>query len=327
MRSPSATLRLVAVAVCVLLPVSADIAFAQPSQNRAAAESIARASAAYTAQDYKAAAQHYEEALTSDPSAVDLYFLLGNSYDNLYRPGRQGDALNDSYLTRAIDNYKKASEQARTPSVKHLALQYLVSAYNSPDKMNDPSQAEPLLLNMIQMDPNDVANYFVLSRIYEDAGNPAGAEQQLLIARAQQPDGAAVYMNLAGFYQRQGDFAKLIEAVQERTRRQPDNPEAFYTLATFYWEKSSRDVKLSTAQKSTYADAGLDAVNTALDLKNDYFEAITYKNLLLRTKANLAKDPQEQQRFMQEADELRKQAEELRNQQRGVRPGPDATTP
>ena len=279
---------------------------------------VKKANPAYTAQDYKVAAEHYEVALQNDPSATDLFFFLGNSYDNLYRPAKKGDATNDSYLTKAVENYKKGSEQAQSASIKHLSLQYLVNVYNSPDKMNDPAQAEPLLLSMIQMDATDPTNYFVLSRIYEDAGDYERAEQQLVAARQQKPKDSSVYMNLAGFYQRQGNFEKMIEAVQERTKQEPTNPEAFYTLATFYWEKASRDVKLSDAQKANYAQAGLEAVNKALDLKNDYFEALTYKNLLLRTKANISKNPKEQQEFLKEADELRKQAEELRNKQRAA---------
>ena len=282
---------------------------------------VKKGNPAYTAQDYKVAAGYYEEALKQDPSMTDLYFFLGNSYDNLYRPAKKGDATNDSYLTKAVENYKRGSEQAATPSIKHLSLQYLVSVYNSPDKMNDPSQAEPLLLSMIQMDPTDVTNYFVLSRIYEDAGDYERAEQQLVAAREKKPKDPAVYMNEAGFYQRQGNFDKMIEAVQERTKQEPNNPEAFYTLATFYWEKASRDVKLSDAQKTTYTDAGLEAVNKALDLKSDYNEALIYKNLLLRTKANISKNPAEQQKLLKEADDLRKQAEELRNKQRQAAEG------
>jgi hypothetical protein len=131
------------------------------------------------------------------------------------------------------------------------------------------------------------------------------------------PKDPAVYMNEAGFYQRQGDFVKMFDAVQVRTRQEPNNPEAFYTLATFYWDRA-RDAKLSDAQKATFTDAGLEAVNKALDLKSDYNEALIYKNLLLRAKANISKDPKEQQEFLKQADELRKQAEELRNKQRNA---------
>ena len=78
---------------------------------------VKKANPAYTAQDYKVAAEQYEEALTNDPSMTDLYFFLGNSYDNLYRPAKKGDATNDSYLTKAVENYKKGAEQAQTASL------------------------------------------------------------------------------------------------------------------------------------------------------------------------------------------------------------------
>jgi len=196
-----------------------------------------------------------------------------------------------------------------------------VNAYNSPDKLNDPASAEPLLISMIELEPDDPGNYFVLSRIYEDAGDYDRAEQQLVTARDKKPGDASVYMNLAGFYQRQGDFDKMIAAVEERTKQEPNNPEAFYTLSTFLWEKASRDFQLTDAQKAAYAQQGLDAASKALELKSDYFEAITYKGLLLRTQANISKNPAEQQRLLREADDLKKQAEDVRNRQRAASAG------
>jgi tetratricopeptide (TPR) repeat protein len=280
--------------------------------------SLARANAAYQSEDFSTAVKFYEEALARDPSNTDLHFFLGHSYDRLYQPARKGEPSNDSYLTNAIEHYLKAAEQARTPSLQQLSLQYLVSTYQSPDRSNEPARAEPILQRMIAATPDEPRNYFVLARLYEDTGDLVRAEQQLTLAQERRPDDASVYMNLAGFYQRQGNFDKMIDAVQERARRQPDNPEAFYTIATFYWEKASRDLKLSDTQKATYAQAGLEAVDKALELKNDYFEALTYKNLLLRTQANISKDAAEQQLLLKEADELRTQAEELRNRQRAT---------
>ena len=57
------------------------------------------------------------------------------------------------------------------------------------------------------------------------------------------------------------------------------------------------------------------AEDKAIELKNDYFEAITYKNLLLRLQANVEKDPAKQQALLKEADRLRDQAQELRKKQ------------
>ena len=55
----------------------------------------------YAANDWRAAAEKYEEALVATtPTAGDLYFYLGNSYDNMYRPTRKGEPNNDAYLDK-----------------------------------------------------------------------------------------------------------------------------------------------------------------------------------------------------------------------------------
>src|SRR5215216_4862732 len=146
------------------------------------AVSLRRANAAYQAQDFRSAVQFYEEALARDPANVDLHFFLGNSYERLYRPSQTGDPDNDGYLTRAIEHYSKAAEQARTPAIQHMAMQYLVNVYQSPDLANEPARAEPVLQRMIAANPDDPDNYFVLSRMYEDADDLVRAEQQLMIA-------------------------------------------------------------------------------------------------------------------------------------------------
>src|SRR5262245_29810526 len=64
----------------------------------------------YTQQEYKKAIGLYEDVVQNDPDLVDAYFFLGNSYDNLYKPSRKGEAENDRSLTKAIENYKKAVE-------------------------------------------------------------------------------------------------------------------------------------------------------------------------------------------------------------------------
>ena len=57
----------------------------------------------------------------------------------------------------------------RRPDIKKLALQYPVNAYG-PDKLDDPTQAEPIVQRMMQLDPSNTENYFALAKIYEDAG-------------------------------------------------------------------------------------------------------------------------------------------------------------
>ena len=200
----------------------------------------------YSGQDYRAAAAKYEEAIAADPTLNEAYFFLGNSYDNLYRPARRGEPANDELLTKAVTNYKKAAENAADPKIKQLALEYLVAAYG-PDKLNDPSQQEPLVQEMIKLNPNEPTNYFALAKIYEDNGDYEAAEQTFLKAKEVRPNEPTVYTQLAGFYNRQGDFEKTIAALQERATREPNNPEAHHLIATYYWDKVDRDFRLPDA--------------------------------------------------------------------------------
>ena len=274
------------------------------------------ANGSYQQQDYKEAATGYEVVVRAidpanpDPRLTPAYFYLGNSYDNLYRPSRKGEAANDELLTKAIENYKLAAEREPDPKRQKLAMQYLVASYGA-DKMNDPSQQEPIVLKMIELDPADTANYFVLSKIYEDAGSYDQAETMLLKAKEAKPDDAAVYMQLARYYNSQGEFSKTIDALQQRASRDPNNPEAHYTIASYYWDEAFRDFRLKEDQKRDYVSRGLDAVNQAIKIKTDYIEAITYKGLLLRLQANLEKDVSRQQALLKEAEALQAQAKEL----------------
>ncbi len=285
--------------------------------NLRAKMSFREANGLYQAQDWKGAAEKYEEVVAqnpTDPQIMTTYFFLGNSYDNQYRPGRENDPANDALLTKAIENYKKAAEVLKdNPQIRTLSLQYLVAAYGS-DKLNDPAQAEPLLLQMIQMEPKEAPNYFLLSRLYEDNGDYANAEATLIKAREARPEDAAVYTTLAAYYDRQDNFDKLIESLEARTAQEPNNPEAYYTIATYYFNKASKDFSLSNAEKAKYAAAGVISVDKALALNKDYMEALVFKNLFLRLQANVERDPARQQALLREANQLRDRAEELRKQ-------------
>lgn len=285
--------------------------------NLQARKAFKDANTMYQAQNYREAAAKYEEAITASPEspeAVTAYFFLGNSYDNLYKPARKGEADNDAFLTKAIENYKISAERETRPDIKKLALQYLVNAYG-PDKLDDPTQAEPIVQRMIQLDPSNSENYFALAKIYEDAGNLDEAEAMLNKAREARPKEAAVYQQLAGFYQRQGEFDKLIAAVQQRAELEPNNPEAHYAVATYYWDEAYRNTRLNDTQKRDYVKNGLTAVDKALSLNAAYVEALTYRGLLLRIEAAMEKDAARQKALLNEASQLQEKAVALKKKQ------------
>jgi tetratricopeptide (TPR) repeat protein len=274
---------------------------------------------AYAASDWRVAINKYQEAatLTANDAACEwcpaIYFYLANSYDNMYRPARKGEAANDELLNKAVENYKLASEKLTEESTpkRSLALEFLIAAYG-PDKLADPTQAEPVVQRMIQLAPNEPTNYFQLAKIYEDSGEYQLAEETYLKGRDAKPNDPTVYLTVAGYYNRQGDFDKLIENIRKNIELEPQNPEAHYRLATYSWDKASRDFRLSDKDKMEIILSGLASVNKALEIKPDYVEAMTYKGLLLRTQALIEKDPKKQQDLIREGTALSEKANSMR---------------
>lgn len=264
----------------------------------------------YQGSDWKGAAGKYESALASDPSRAEIYFYLGNSYDNMFKSSRLGEPENDSYIKKAIENYEKAAEKDPKPEMRKLALQYLVNAYG-PEKLNDPEKAEPIVQKMVQIDPNDPANYFALMQIYENAGRYDDAEAALVKAREAKPDDPIVYSTISGFYNRQGDFPRTMEALQKAAELEPKNPTGWQTVATYYWEKAFKDHRLTTAQKQEYITKGIEATDKAIALNPDYADALLYKNILLRMRGNDEPDMAKRAALFKEADELKARAIEL----------------
>ena len=281
-----------------------------------AKKAFKEANTLYQQQDFKRAADRYEEVVANDPELTAAYFFLANSYDNLYKPSRKGEPAIDAFLKKAVENYKKSAGVEKDKVLKTRSLQYLVAAYG-PDKLDDPSQAEPLLQEMIQIDPADPSNYAILSKMYEDAGQYELAEQTLLKAKQAIPKDPTSYTQLAAFYNRQGEFEKTMEALSERTAKEPSNPEGFYTIAAYYWEKAYRDFRLKDAEKLNYIALGMEAADQALSLSPEYLDAINRKELLIRAKALVVKDPAQQKALLDDAKKLREQYNEIKQRKAG----------
>src|SRR5919112_6422349 len=115
--------------------------------NLKAVKAFKDANQAYQTKDYKRAIERYEEvvhnetALQTTPTLNTAFFFLGNSYDQLYKPGKQGDPQNDAYIQKAIEYYTKSAERNADPKWKKSSLEYLASAYV--DKLQDSEKAEP----------------------------------------------------------------------------------------------------------------------------------------------------------------------------------------
>lgn len=287
------------------------------------------ANALYAQQDYRGAASEYKNAVEADPSLTKAYFFLGNSYDNLYKPARKGNELNDSYLHDALKNYKIAAEKLveqdeETKLLRKRTLQFMAALY-AKDKLNQPDEAEPVVKQLIAMEPTDPGAYFALVKIYEDAGKIADAEEILKQAQAAASDKTEVWSFSAQFYNRKGEFDKAMESFARITQIEPQNPQNFYQMAVFYEEKVRKDFTLKGPQVADYLAKGMEAVDKALELRPDYFEALTYKNLILRQQASkVERNPARQQELIRQAEEVLKKALDIRKLQQTGAPAAGA---
>jgi tetratricopeptide (TPR) repeat protein len=312
MRMQLETRTAAALAITAVLGLSSMVACSKVGELKAKM-TFKDANEAYQAKNYAKAAKLYEETIQNNPDQTQVYFFLGNSYDNMWKPGLK-TAENDANLTKAIQNYELAADKLTKPEdakLKVLALQYLAAVYGS-DKLDDPGKAEPVIQRLIQMDPSNPDNYVALARIYEDAGFYPEAEEMLLKAKEVKSSDPNVYNQLAGFYKRQDQLDKTIDALEQRARLEPNNPEAAYMISTYYWDNAQHNVALKDAEKRASVEKGLAAVDKALQIRPDYMEAMTYKGLLLRVQANIEKDPAKQQALLKEANQLHDKAEDLR---------------
>ena len=177
---------------------------------------------------------------------------------------------------------------------------------------------EATLKQQIQLNPKDLANYFVLASLYEKTGDLARAGDAFQAAVRAVPGDPNGYLRLASFRNRHGDFSGAIDTLSTWSNTDPGNPVPLYTMSAFYWEKAYRDATLTDGQKLDYVDRGLQATDQAIAMNPEYMEALVYKNLLLRSQALLESDPTVQQALIAEADKLRQRAIEIQNSRKAA---------
>jgi len=105
----------------------------------------------------------------------------------------------------------------------------------------------------------------------------------------------------------QDQFPATIETLEAAANRDPSNAAAQHVVATFYHAKLS-DPTLTREARISYIERGLAAEDRALAVEPDLFEALVYKNLLLRAQADLESDPARRAALIRQADDLRARA-------------------
>jgi len=129
--------------------------------------------------------------------------------------GDADDDERDNAWKRAAESFRQAADLAREMPVKKLALETLEGVYDE-KHLDRPSDAEPVLRELIGITPGDLSPVFRLARVEERQDRFDAAESTLLAAHQLRPDDIEPYRELAQFFARR---AAALSAEQERQDR------------------------------------------------------------------------------------------------------------
>jgi tetratricopeptide (TPR) repeat protein len=224
------------------------------------------------AAQYQSALAAYQEALRLDPGETKLNKHIGIAYMGLYQPGSK-HPKDLEYAQKAIDHLKT---YAKAFPEDKKTLEYLVSMYLNTERFDDA-------INFYQND---------------------------LLKR--DPRDSKAMQSLAMLYFKKGDFDNGVLWLKKRLEVEGTNPEVYYLIGVQAWDRSYNFPDLDPALRAKIVEEGLQALNKALELKPDYFEAVSYINLLYREKAKIETDPAKKQEYTDTANKYLQQALAMR---------------
>jgi tetratricopeptide (TPR) repeat protein len=130
-------------------------------------------------------------------------------------------------------------------------------------------------------------------------------------------------LSIASLYYQLKDYENSKVWCQKILEIDPQNAEAYYRIAVIDFDDSLKKTGLqgenveflSPEEKArTQADVteGLNALDKAIQMRPNYFDAMEYQNLLWREKAKFVKDEKEKTELIRQADMVAQQALKLR---------------
>ncbi len=224
------------------------------------------------AAQYQTALAAYEEALRLDPGETKLHKHIGIAYMGMYQPGSK-HPKDLEYAQKAIDNLK---QYAQAYPEDNKAREYLVSMYLNTERYDDA----------IAFYQNDLLK--------------------------KNPKDSKAMQSLAMLYFKKGDFDDGVLWLKKRLEFEGNNPEVYYLIGVQAWDRSYNYPNIDPALRAKIVDEGLQSLNKAIELKPDYFEAVSYVNLLYREKAKMESDPAKKQEYIDTANKYLQQALEMR---------------
>jgi len=200
---------------------------------------------------YEEAIAEYRKILAVDPDDWDANYQIAVSYLALYHPGST-HPKDAEYAVRGVGAFERC-----------LALE-------PPDDAAAEKVRDFYLSLLLAADDTVRAVSFLERRL------------------ADKPGDASLMGRLGQILARRGDYEDALGWYVRRAEALPEEKEAWYTIGVLCWERSYRgSFAVSNEERERLVARGLDALEKALAIDPDYFEALSYVNLLYREKAKM----------------------------------------
>ena len=306
---------LAAVALAVVFTLSAceNLSVSKLSANY----HFAKANRFFTENQYRKAIAEYEMTLASNPNMTQAYRFLGESYKQLYKPGVD-NAENNEKKAKALDALNKA--YAIEPNNKDI----IYSLGDMYDKLKKFPEAEKLYLRIIELQPENMSNYYVVAEFYKryssDNKEIAKKAESMYLRRIEtDPENPQGYVYMATYLETAAggpeellrSYERAAEFWEKRIGLTPDSAEAWLQLGVNRWSRSFRFQFLTAQERMKQAQGALVAIQKAIDLDPNYPEPYAWMGPLY--KAVLAKlEPEKEARYNAEGDRYLEKFQELR---------------
>jgi len=264
------------------LPILAALAVAPGCQRFEARVLLKKGNELYTAQKYDEAIKQYDELLKIEPDSWDGNYLRAVSYLALYHPGSE-HPKDKEYAEKGLAAFEKTLElTAPNPDAREKTEKFYLSFL---DSTGDKDKAIAYLEKQLGSRPGDLS----------------------------------LINQIATLYQKKGDFPKALEYFEKRATLDPTNKETWYTLGVNCWARSYHGgLAVSHDEREQVVEKGIAALDKALAIDPNYFDALSYINLIYREKAkelaSMGKNAEAGEAYAK-ADEYQKRAIDLKKAQ------------
>ena len=237
--------------------------------------------------------------------------MLMKKANDSYRAERYEEAIAAYQKVIAVDPWW--ADAYRNSALSNLALYQPGSLHEKDIKYSE--QAITMFRRYLQFVPNDertedlLMDTYMKTQRYEEAANFFKEKLK------KDPKNSRVLQTIGMIYAKAANFEEARKWFKARAEADRKNPEAWYSLGVLEWERVFRGSELTVEEKRALIEEGMNALQEAVKLRNDYFEAYSYINLLWRQKALIESDPEVAQKDMQQAEINMKTALRLRNEQ------------